>query len=161
MATDVANHPIREHALTHGDEDCRGPDAALPHHARVDRCGFRSPELDADEDEEAHAEDDEEGDDAAAGPQVDGAAPLQGDEEADDSREEEGGAEDVELREALSPGERAVHRVFAAVGDGVEEEEDEASATPPMGRLMYKHQRHVTFAVKAPPTSCMINPVVG
>ena len=86
---------------------------------------MRAPELDADEEKEADAGDDEEGDDAAAGPGVGGAAPLQGDEEADDSREEEGGAEDVELREALAPGERAIRRVFAAVGDGFEEEEND------------------------------------
>ena len=92
---------------------------------RVDRCGFRSPELDADEDEEADAEDDDEGDDAATGPRVCGTAPLQGDEEADDSREEEDGTEAVELLEALSPGERAVRRVFASVGDGFEEEEND------------------------------------
>ena len=106
-------------------EDPRGPDAPPPHHARVDRGGFRPPELDADEDDEADAEDDEEGDDPAAGPGVGGPAPLQRDEEADDPREEEGGAEDVDLREALAPGERAVRRVLAPVGDGFEEEEDD------------------------------------
>ena len=47
-------------------EDACGPDAPFLHHARIYRCGVRSPELDTDEDEDADGEDDEEGDDAAA-----------------------------------------------------------------------------------------------
>ena len=104
-------------------EDARGADAAFPDQARVDGGGFRAAELDDHEGDEAEAEDDEEGDDAPARPGVGGAAPLQRHEEADDPREEEGRAEDVELPEALPPGEGAVRRVLASVGDGLEEED--------------------------------------
>ena len=116
-------------------EDARGPDAAFPHHARVDGCGVRSPELDDYEEQEADARDDEEGDDSAAGPGVGGAAPLQSDEQADDACEEEGGAEDVELREALAPGEGAGSRVLVAVGDGCEEKEDDGEGDAADGEV--------------------------
>lgn len=46
-------------------EDACGPDAPFLHHVRIYRCGLRSPELDANEDEDADAKDNEESDDAA------------------------------------------------------------------------------------------------
>ena len=49
---------------------------------------------------------------------------MQGDEEADDSGEEERGAKDIQLPEALSPGKRPV-RVFTSLRDGREEEDND------------------------------------
>ena len=56
-----------EEGGTHGEgKDACGPDAPFLHHVRIYRCGLRSPELDADEDDNADTKDDEESDDAAA-----------------------------------------------------------------------------------------------
>jgi hypothetical protein len=62
------------------------------------------PHLDREEADDEDAGDDQQGDDAAAFPGVLGAAPLEGEQQADDGGEEEGCALEVEFADLLREG---------------------------------------------------------
>ena len=74
-----------------------GEDGALEEDARRDRGGFAFDLLDVDEQGEEDGEEDEEQDDAPGAPGVGCTAPLEGEEQADDAGEEDGGSGKVEL----------------------------------------------------------------
>ena len=84
-------------------EPTRGPYATFSQHARVDCGKFRVPELDSSENQYTYTKDDEEGDDTTRGPGVRRTAPLKGKEETDDGRNEDQGARNVELLDAVFP----------------------------------------------------------
>lgn len=65
----------------------------------------RTPPLHADKESDHGAGTDKESNDARVTPGIGGATPLQRQEKADDGRDEDGGADDVELENALDDGE--------------------------------------------------------
>ena len=81
------------------------------------------PELHANKDDQQDAEQHEERDDAAVGPGVRGAAPLQREQQAHDGGHEDDGADGIELLEALP---EADGRALLALG-ALEEEHDDAA----------------------------------
>jgi hypothetical protein len=62
------------------------------------------PDLNANKSDQEHTEDDEKGDDLSVRPRVFAATPLQSKEQADNHRQEDKGAEDVELLRLFLPG---------------------------------------------------------
>lgn len=110
-----------------------GQDAALQEDARRDGGGVGLEDLDQDEADEQDAGQDEQGDDAGAAPGVLGAAPLQGEQEADDGGQEEEEAEAVELGQLLAVGQVG----GGAVGD-LEEDVDEDHGDAAKGEVDIK-----------------------
>lgn len=92
-------------------------------------------DLQPDEDDDGEAEEDEEGDDAAVGPFVDDAAPLQGEQEADDGGHEDGGAERVEVLEGDPEGLLLALRLLLELEE--EEEADGCYGADCCGRLVF------------------------
>ncbi|GJC89739.1 hypothetical protein ColLi_12577 [Colletotrichum liriopes] len=80
------------------------------------------PELDADEDDDHEREADKQADDGGAVPGVLGAAPLQSEDQADDGGEEDGGADEVELQDAL---DESLAQGVVLFADGQEEEDED------------------------------------
>ena len=79
-----------------GEPDGSG-DAALGEDAGWQCSAVAEPDLGGDKENEEDATSDEETDNASAFPWVGGAAPLQSEEEADDGRDQDGSADEVEL----------------------------------------------------------------
>lgn len=100
-------------------EEHRGRDGALRGDARRHRGVVFEVDLEGHEADDGESEEDEEGDDAAVGPFVDDAAPLQGEEEADDGGHEDGGAEGVQVLKGNPEG------LLLALGLLLELEEEE------------------------------------
>lgn len=97
-------HHYEESGAQHGAEPGGAPDVAVFKHARGDRGVFLLPDLDREEADDEEAGDDQQGDDAAALPGVLGAAPLEGEQQADDGGEEEGCAFEIEFADLLREG---------------------------------------------------------
>lgn len=85
-------------------EEAAGHDGAVAEDARRHGGVLLLPDLDAEKDDDQHAEDDEQADDARVAPGVGGAAPLEGEEERDDGGDEDQRAQGVEASDALGPG---------------------------------------------------------
>nr|POE94413.1 hypothetical protein CFP56_16653 [Quercus suber] len=119
---DVLVHQSEECSTTAEHEERAPRNAPLGSDPRRDRGKVLLPELDADKDQQEHAEDDEEGDDRAVVPRVLAAAPLQGQEQTDDHGEEDEGADDIELFELGLP---ADGHLLRASGGLVEDQDEE------------------------------------
>lgn len=110
-----------EGAAEEGGVEHRDPDCAFAQETADDHAALAEVVFYPDEDEDAEAEGDEGADDGAGGPGLCDAAPLQGEDVADDADEDDEVAEGVHLEELLAQGGRG--------GDGgrgsLEEEEDD------------------------------------
>ena len=111
----------------HGAADGEGEgrpreDAAVQEDAGRDGRGVALAMLDEDEDREAQGEEEEENDDARVRPSVGQAAPLEGEEEADDGGQEEERADRVQAVEFFAEGGRLELEVL--FGDVQEEDVD-------------------------------------
>lgn len=125
--------PVRhgQHAgAEHGDEPEPAVDGAVVDDARRDGGVVALVDLVETPEEEEQAKEDEEDDDADVGPVVRAAAPLQGEDETDDGREEEEGAEGVEFDDLFAPGGR-----LACEAVGAEEEDDGGGGDTAEGQI--------------------------
>lgn len=120
---DVVDHQVKRGAEEE-DVQAASPYRSVADDARRHRGVFALAPLDEDEAGEEDAEEDEEGNDAAVLPGVEGAAPLEGEEQADDGGDEEQVAEGVEAHDFVDEGGG-----FAPgpglLGFGEEEEDDD------------------------------------
>ena len=114
-------HVNEEGAADAEAEEDGGGDGALRGDARGHRGVVFEVDLQADEDDDGEPEEDEERDDAAVSPFVDHAAPLEGEQEADDGGDEDGGSEGVEVLEGDPEGLLLALRLLLEL-----EEEEEA-----------------------------------
>jgi hypothetical protein len=99
-------------------------------------------ELNANEDQNHEPEADEQADDARVVPGVVSAAPLQSEQQTNDGGNEDGGAEQIELQNALHP------RLAVGIVTGldVEEEEDDGHGNAAEGQV----------DVEAPSPGCVV-----
>lgn len=118
--THVEDHH-EETGSQEGTKESTAPDVAVLEHAGWHGCGLLLPDLDPDEAGDQDGEDHEQGDDASTLPGVDGATPLQGEQQANDSGNEEKGSFQIHLSKLLHEGQILLD-FFAG---NLEEEDDE------------------------------------
>ena len=110
---------VETHGEEHGEQCAGGGGTVLEENARRDCGAVASVELEGDEDDNDEAEPENAAPDFRVVPRVDGAAPLEGEEQTRDGTDQEEGAEEVDLPDFLACGELAV---FAL---GIREEKED------------------------------------
>lgn len=127
---EVVDHD-EEGSTKHGTEQGRAPDVAVEEDARRHSSILLLPPLHSNEAADQKNEDDEKSDDAAVTPRVLASTPLQSKQQADDGRQEERGALEVEFLELLHEGGLGL---CAAALNG-EEGDDERSGDGAEGKV--------------------------
>jgi hypothetical protein len=106
------------------------------------------PGLNCAESDHADAEDDEQCDDATTGPRVSCAAPLQGEKEAGDTREEYGRARQIEAGQLLAEGQAGYWGFGVLDGEGEQDEGDGADGKVDVETPAVIHQLFVSLLAK-------------